>query len=339
MANFAHNRRTKADQERLLRERLDSQHDFRGAFDDSGNFAFASRLGQESLRADVLAALRTEFKVKWVMVVARTTCTVALQELERIAFDSYGSRFLPANYAVNLHSRRWRLGLVFVNAVAPLEREASSRLRRIREDDLKVLNVRDLMVGVLKYDQGRRIPWGVPAGYVERALGASRRESLATGRSAKTVRGALGLFSRVPRESTARGTHRAGHIQEGTAAGTTAEHSSETLTEFAWLQEHPELQKVGPAMHQAFIALARKVWEDSCGQIAPRAAGQREKHVPFSRIGEKGNLADLRVRRGVIRLALKIPMETLASSDPGLRTVPIQERGRWRPYSRAFDFP
>jgi len=105
-----------------------------------------------------------------------------------------------------------------------------------------------------------------------------------------------------------------------------------------WLQAHAELQKAGPEMHEAFVDLAEKVWEGSGNRIVPRRAGDREKHVPFSRQGSVGNLADLRVRRGAIRLALKIPAEDLPSVDPDPRTVPIQKKGRWRPYPRAFDF-
>lgn len=201
MANFAHNRGTKADQEYLLRDRLDQRHDLRGVFDDSGNYAFATTLGSEALRTGVLAALRSRYDVAGAIVVPRAAASAGLDDLERIALDSYGSRFRSADYAVSLDSGRWRLGLVFMDSGSSLEPGAANQLRQQHDDHLKVLSVRDMMVGVLKYDQGKRIPWGVPAGFVERMLRDSHQALLASGRSARTVRGAPPLFSQVPRAS------------------------------------------------------------------------------------------------------------------------------------------
>jgi len=154
MANFAHNRGTKADQEHLLRDQLDRRHGFQDAFDDSGNFAFSSSLGSQALRADVLAALRTAYKVTGLVVVARAACEVALQELERIAVDNFGTRFRSADYGVNLESGLWRLGLVFTDSGVPLEPALTNHLYEHPADHLKILSVRDPMIGVLKYDPG-----------------------------------------------------------------------------------------------------------------------------------------------------------------------------------------
>ena len=167
-------------------------------------YAFATTLGSESLRADVLTALRSRYDVSGVIVVPRAACAAGLDELERIALGRYGSRFRSADYAVSLGSGRWRLGLVFMDSGSSLEPEAANRLRHQHDDHLEVLSVHDLMVGVLKYDQGKRIPWGAPAGFVGRMLSDSRQALLATGRSARTVRGALRLFSREPRANQSR---------------------------------------------------------------------------------------------------------------------------------------
>jgi hypothetical protein len=43
------------------------------------------------------------------------------------------------------------------------------------------------------------------------------------------------------------------------------------------------------------------------------------------------------VRRGAIRIALKLPSGELRRVDPDLRTVPIHTGGHWKPFPRAFD--
>ena len=191
MANFAHNRGTKADQERLLRDRLDQRHGLRGVFDDSGNYAFLTVLGLSALRTGVLTALRSKYEVAGAVVVPRATCAAGLKTLEQIAVDRYGSRFRNTDYAVTLASGLWRLGLVFMDSRSGIEPRASMRLRQHHDARLAILTVHDLMVGVLKYDEGKRIPWGVPAGFIERALSDTDHALLATGRSARTVRGTL----------------------------------------------------------------------------------------------------------------------------------------------------
>ncbi|WP_447859929.1 hypothetical protein [Nitrospira calida] len=76
MVNFSHNR-TKLDigekeaQERLIQEKLGSHHNFIGAFDDSGNFAFLTERDPMQLKTDVLAVLNTAYKVKEAVVVER----------------------------------------------------------------------------------------------------------------------------------------------------------------------------------------------------------------------------------------------------------------------------
>jgi hypothetical protein len=195
MANFGHNRGVKSAQESLLRDRLDSRHELLGIFDDSGNYAFRSVLSPELLRGDVLRALRGTYDIRDVIIVPRSLCLVALRELEQIARGRYGSSFNEADYAVHLDSKRWRLGLVFIDAGSPVGSETLNQLCQHEDQTLRVLSARCGVVGVLKYDQGpKRIPWGAPALSVAKVLERANYGPIATGRSARTVRGILRSF-------------------------------------------------------------------------------------------------------------------------------------------------
>ena len=121
MASFGHNRGTKADQERLLSHRVDPRHGFLGAFDDSGNYAFASSLGIESAREAVLTALNTKYAIGGVVVVDRPSLAAALEDVERRARELYGKRFDDSDYSVREPSGLWRLGLVFTDADVPID--------------------------------------------------------------------------------------------------------------------------------------------------------------------------------------------------------------------------
>ena len=93
MANFAHKRGTKEDQERLIRTQPSARHKFLGAFDDSGNFAFVTLGDSGDLQAKVLAALKRQYEVKGVVVIERARADQALAALERIARVRYGDNF------------------------------------------------------------------------------------------------------------------------------------------------------------------------------------------------------------------------------------------------------
>ncbi|MFQ5828276.1 MAG: hypothetical protein ACE5JD_03855 [Candidatus Methylomirabilia bacterium] len=194
MGNFAHNRGTKEEQERLIRDHPDAGHRFLGAFDDSGNFAFATSRDMEELQADVLAALNVKYEVEGVVIIAREGAARALATLEGIARSRYGSKFRLRDYAVSKECKRWRLGFVFIDQEAGLSSVSIDELESLSNEDVEVLSVHEGIVGVLKFDQGKRIPWGEPAGTVAGLLGRMTPRLLATGRSARTVRGVLRKF-------------------------------------------------------------------------------------------------------------------------------------------------
>ena len=93
MVNFSHNRTKrnageKEAQERLIREEGSSRHDFLGAFDDSGNFAFRTEHDSIQLKADVLTVLSREYKVKGAVVVERNRTHRVLGDLTNYAATS-----------------------------------------------------------------------------------------------------------------------------------------------------------------------------------------------------------------------------------------------------------
>ncbi len=153
MANFGHNRGTKAEQERLLGSRVDPRHGFLGAFDDSGNYAFISSLGADSVREGVLAALNAKFDVTGVVVVSRASCVAVLEEVERGARERHGRRFDDAAYSVREPSGLWRLGFVFTDCdeqVPPVSRWPFDVL-------VKVANSRQLLSdGTARHCEGLR---------------------------------------------------------------------------------------------------------------------------------------------------------------------------------------
>lgn len=201
MANFAHNRGTKKNQERLMRDQLSARHKFLGAFDDSGNFAFVTLRNSRELQADVLAALNLDYKVEGVVIINRAQAAEALAVLETIAKARYGDKFHARDYTVWKDGKRWRPGLVFMDQEARLD-SASKDLHRVHDRHMEVLSVQGGIIGVLKFDPKKpRIPWGQPAGIVTRAVAGGTSRVVATGRSARMVRGVLSVFSE---ESNAR---------------------------------------------------------------------------------------------------------------------------------------
>ncbi len=198
MRNFAHNPGTREDQERLLREALAARrHTLVGAFGPTGNFAFVTSSDAETLRSDVLAALNRRYRVRGVVVVTRERCVEALNALEQGATTHFGSRFQAANYSVSRPPGRWRLGFVFTDLASERGAQAREALGRLRHHHVGLLSVEGAeggIVGVVKYDPPQpRIPWGVPAGLVAKAL-TGIISGVATARSARTVRGILELF-------------------------------------------------------------------------------------------------------------------------------------------------
>jgi hypothetical protein len=196
MADFERNRGTLVAQETLLRTKLGSRHRFLGAFDDSGNYAFATSHDPEGLCHDVLTALRTTYRVHEAVVVPREDVVAALDTLERAALKRYGNAFSSRTYGVQGPSGTWRVGVVFVSP--PIPAAQTKVLFHIDTSTLATLTVAPHVVSVAKLDAGRRIPWGYPAREVARRLKTSLRRVVTTGRSGRTVRGAVGLFPRNP---------------------------------------------------------------------------------------------------------------------------------------------
>jgi hypothetical protein len=139
MGNFGHNRGTKVEQERLLESRVDVRHSFLGVFDDSGNYAFISCLGADSVREDVLVALNEKYDVSGVVVVDRASCSAALEEVERVARKRYGRFFEGSDYSVHKPSGLWRVGLVFTDCSLPIDDVIWRQAEGIAHDRLRVL--------------------------------------------------------------------------------------------------------------------------------------------------------------------------------------------------------
>ncbi len=195
MANFAHNRVSKKCQEQLVCAQIGARHKFIGAFDDSGNFAFVTPHSSSTLQADILAALRQRCDVKGAVVIDRTRVANALSDLENIARAKYGNRFQAWDYTVWKNSERWKLGFVFLDMGTGLNLASTSQLLGFQNTHMEVLSVQGNIVGVLKFDPEKpRVPWGVPASDVASVVAGGTSSLVATGRSARTIRGILRIF-------------------------------------------------------------------------------------------------------------------------------------------------
>lgn len=187
MANFATNRGTKVEQERLPKDRLPQDCGFLGAYDDSGNYAFRGAVTGDALTACLLAALRERYTTRGAIALSRASSALALLALETEARRRFGSALDLRDYSVVVDSRRWRLGFVLLEP-SGVTGAFSNPLLSVEDAALRVLTISTVGVGILKYDEGPRIPWGEPAGHIARLICTSA-PPLATGRSARTVRG------------------------------------------------------------------------------------------------------------------------------------------------------
>lgn len=201
MVNFSHNRTKrsigeKEAQERLIREDGGSHHNFLGAFDASGNFAFRTGHDPSRLRADILAILNREYEIKGAVVVERHRTQKVLGDVMQLCRQLYREHFRSQDFLVLKNGQRWRLGMVFVEELYERHIGYVEELINLRDDDVEILSLQDGLVGLLKFDPAKpRIPWGVPARAVEDTLASMGAKWLATGRSARTVRGVLRKFS------------------------------------------------------------------------------------------------------------------------------------------------
>ncbi len=354
MANFRYNLGTKAEQERLLGECIDRRHGFLGAFEDSGNYAFVSCLGVGALRQAVLSALNTKYDVADVVVVARSSCAAALLEVEHAAGERHHDDFDRSDYSVRQPSGLWRLGLVLVGVSSVLDEETWIRILAFEHERVRFLSSRAGVIGVLKYDQGKRIPWGEPAGVVAdgltKLLGGQVSGLVATGRSARTVRGVLRLFEHsdegpvrppaAPMRERADPDADEVSRRQSTTGGLMSEGGrQESFDEIEHrLRGHSGLRKAGGTMIDAFVTLAQEVWNGSQRQVIARPAGHRENFIPFSRVGTRQNLADtIKFRPGAIEFGLKLSEGELDRVDRNRRTEPLENRaGRFSSYTRRF---
>ena len=201
MVNFSHNRtagifREKEAQERLIYKQIGSRHNFLGAFDDSGNYAFRTMYPPVELKAEVLGTLSKEYRVKGAVVVERASAEEALASLDALCDQIYQEQFRARDNLVLKELMPWRLGVVFVQELYDVKVSFVKELADLEDEHLEILSVQHGIVGVLKLDPKKpRIPWGEPALTVEGVLAKSGANWLATGRSARTVRGVLRKFS------------------------------------------------------------------------------------------------------------------------------------------------
>jgi hypothetical protein len=196
MANFATNRGTKLEQEQLLRDGLPCDYGFLGAYDDSGNYAFRGAATEVALIPAVLGALRKRYTTQGAIALSRASAASALLALEIEAQRRFSSALRLRDYAVLIDGRHWRLGLVLLDP-SSIQGTPSTGLLSVEDAALRVLTLSTASVGVLKYDEEPRIPWGQPAGQIARLICAAK-PAFATGRSARTVRGILRRFRPPP---------------------------------------------------------------------------------------------------------------------------------------------
>lgn len=166
MVNFSHNR-TKQDagekkaQERLIREEGGSHHNFLGAFDDSGNVAFRTEHDPARLKADILAVLNLEYKVKGAVVVERHRTQEVLGDVTKLCSQIYSNHFRTREYLVLKDCQPWRLGMVFVEELYEGHISYVEELVNFRDGRVEILSLQDGFVGRLKFDSVKpRIPWG-----------------------------------------------------------------------------------------------------------------------------------------------------------------------------------
>lgn len=202
MVNFSHNR-TKKDvgekdaQERLIRKEVCSRHNFLGAFDDSGNFAFLTEYDPVQLKLDVLAALNMEYKVKGAVVIERYRVEQVLRDVDKLCGQIYGEQFRAQDNLVWKDYQPWRLGMVFVQELYDKRSSYLEELVNFHDARVEILSLQDGFIGLLKLDPRKpRIPWGEPAQTVAGVLAGLGAEWLASGRSARTIRGVLRKFTR-----------------------------------------------------------------------------------------------------------------------------------------------
>jgi hypothetical protein len=201
MVNFSHNRTEKdlgekEAQERLIRNQIGSHYSFLGAFDDSGNFAFRTEHSPARLKADVLAVLNLEYRVKGAVIVERCRTQKVLGDVTKLCSQMYSEQFDSRNYLAWKDLQPWRLGIVFVEELYEKHMSYVEELLNLQDEHVEILSLQDGFVGLLKFDPLKpRIPWGEPAKTVEGVLASLGAKWLATGRSARTVSGVLRKFS------------------------------------------------------------------------------------------------------------------------------------------------
>lgn len=161
-----------------------------------GNFAFLTEHNSMQLKTDVLAALNTAYEVKGAVVVERYRVEEAFEAVAKLCRQIYGEEFRPRSYLVRKDCQPWRLGMVLVQELYDKRISCVEEITNCHDARIEVLALHDGFIGLLKFDPKKpRVPWGEPAQTVEGILARRGDKWLATGRSARTIRGILRKFS------------------------------------------------------------------------------------------------------------------------------------------------
>lgn len=195
VAIFNVRRVSKSEQEQILRERLPSCINFKGAFDKSGNYALTSLLDKETVENTVLHALHSDPRfndLKGILVTPAWQVEHGLSQLISDVTRYWPANFRPNNFGVEIDGYVWRAGLTFLPT--PLESAFSFAIYQ----KIIILGGEGGIVRFLKKENKvtkKRITFGDPTREIDRAIRVSFGKAVeTTSRSARTVRGILNIL-------------------------------------------------------------------------------------------------------------------------------------------------
>lgn len=196
LSNFRHNRGTKKGQEQLVRSSLKGTDTLARVYGVTGNYALTTPLSVKEIRSCLLPGLNVaQYLVKEIVIVERYKLMDALTVFVGECCRKYRSDFKQSDFGVGVGKARRRLGLVFVQQLSDLGSTRLDGLNETLDEKIEVIGLHAGVVGLLKDDPPTpRIPWGAAAAFIEKVLEARGETTIATARSARTVRGVLKLF-------------------------------------------------------------------------------------------------------------------------------------------------